>query len=177
MCFSLTWTDGADAELHSYYFPNWTYEEEDGTFDNSSRGLRYWVYSNTGNTEYSPTGDLIQLKDDTSAPGKEVHVWATDSKEVGDGTYLVYVEDIDVRDVQNFELVLTGPGITDNKTYGPFNFKNDDNASTTEAVNPQAVFFIQVQNNSIVLSDNISIGDNLSSTKLQWTGPLQNSVF
>ena len=79
--------------------------------------------------------------------------------------------------MQNFKLVLTGPGITDNKTYGPYNFKDDDNASTTEAVNPQAVFFIQVQNNSIVLSDNISISDNLSSSLMQWTGPLQNSVF
>jgi hypothetical protein len=48
--------------------------------------------------------------------------------------------------------------------------------STTEAVNPQAVFFIQVDNNSIVRSDNVSVGDNLSSTLMQWTGSLQNSV-
>jgi len=177
MCFTLTWVSGDDAELHSYYFPDWSYQEETGTFDNSSRGLRYWVYSNTGNTEYSPTGDLIQLTDASRAPGKEVQVWATDNKEVGDGTYLVYVEDIDTRDVQDFKLVLTGPGITDNVTYGPFDFKNDNNASTTEAVDPQALFFIQVQNNSIVRYDNISIGDNLTSTLLQWTGPLQNSVF
>ena len=40
----------------------------------------------------------------------------------------------------------------------------------------QAVFFIQVKNNSIVRSDKINVGDNLSSTLLQWTGPLQNSV-
>ena len=79
--------------------------------------------------------------------------------------------------MQDFKLVLTGPGITDNKTYGPYDFKVDNDSLTTEAVNPQAVFFIQVQNNSIVLSDNISIGDNLTSTLLQWTGPLQNSVF
>ena len=177
MCFTLTWTDGQDAELHSYYFPDWSYQEETGTFDNSSRGLRYWVYSNIGNTNYSATGDLIQLKDDSSPPGKEVQVWATDSKEVGDGTYLVYVEDIDVRDVQNFKLVLTGPGITDNKTYGPYDFKVDNDSSTTEAFNTQALFFIQVQNNSIVRSDKINVGDNLSSTLLQWTGSLQNSVF
>ena len=78
-------------------------------------------------------------------------------------------------DVQNFKLVLSGPGI-DNKTYGPYDFKNDYDASTTEATNPQAVFFIQVKNNSIVRSDIINIGDTLSSTLLQWTGPLQNSV-
>jgi len=179
MCFTLTWTYGDDAELHSYYFPDWSYQEDNMTpfVDNDSRGLRYWVYSNTGNTNYSPTGDLVQIEDMTSAPGKEVQVWATDNKEVGDGTYLVYVQDIDNRDVRDFKLVLTGPGIPDNKTYGPFDFKNDNNASTTEAVDPQALFFIQVQNNSIVRSDNISIGDNLSSSLMKWTGPLQKSVF
>jgi len=179
MCFTLTWTDGVDAELHSYYFPSWSYQEETPPeeFDNSSRGLRYWVYSNAANQKYSETGDIIQLDESTSSPGKEVQVWATDSKVVGDGTYLVYVEDVDVIDVQDFKLVLTGPGITDNITYGPYDFKDDDNASTTEAVNPQAVFFIQIQNNSIVLSDNINIGDNLSSSLMRWTGPLQNSVF
>ena len=78
--------------------------------------------------------------------------------------------------MQNFKLVLSGPGLSDNITYGPYDFKNDNNVSTTEATNPQAVFFIQVDNNSIVRSDNISIGDNLSSTLLQWTGSLQNSV-
>ena len=66
--------------------------------------------------------------------------------------------------------------MSDNITYGPYDFKDDDNNSTTEAVNPQAVFFIQVDNNSIVRSDNISIGDNLSSTLMQWTGSMQNSV-
>ena len=54
---------------------------------------------------------------------------------------------------------------------------HDDNDSTTEAVNPQAVFFIQVQGNSIVRSDNISLGDNLSSELIQWTGPMQNTVI
>jgi len=178
MCFTLTWAAGQDAELHSYYFPDWSYQDElGGSFDNNSRGLRYWVYSNIGNTEYTPTGDKIQLEDSIQPPGKEVQVWATDSKEVGDGTYLVYLEDATPTDVRDFKFVLTGPGITDNKTYGPFDFKDDDNASTTEAVNPQALYFIQVQNNTIVRSDNISLGDNLSSTLLQWTGPLQNSVF
>jgi len=177
MCFTLTWTDGQDGELQSYYFPDWSYQEETPPFDNSSRGLRYWVYSNEANKKYSATGDIIQMDESTSPPGKEVQVWATDSKEVGDGTYLVYVEDIDVIDLQNFKLVLSGPGLTDNKTYGPYDYKVDNDSSTTEAVNPQAVFFIQVQNNSIVRSDKINVGDNLSSSLMQWTGPLQNSVF
>jgi hypothetical protein len=67
--------------------------------------------------------------------------------------------------------------LSDNLTYGPYDFKDDDNNSTTEALNPQAVFFIQVEDNSIVRSDNVSVGDNLSSTLMQWTGDLQESVI
>ena len=81
--------------------------------------------------------------------------------------------------MQNFKLILSGPGLSDNITYGPYDFKDDNDNSTTEALNPQAVFFIQVENNSIVRSDNVSVGknlDNVSSTLMQWTGDLQNSV-
>ena len=177
MCLTLTWTDGLDPDLHSYYFPDWTYNEENTTgFDNTSRGSRYWVYSNAANKKYTETGQTIQLADGSSSSDNETQVWATDSLKVGNGTYLVYVEDVSTRDVQDFELVLSGPGLSDNITYGPYDFNDDDNDSTTEAVNPQAVFFIQVQSNSIVRSDNISVGDNLSSTLIKWTGSMQNSV-
>jgi len=185
MCLSLSWTDGLDPDLHSYYFPDWTYEEEETSgFDNSSRGPRYWVYSNAANKKYSYTGDTIQPIDGNSSSDNETQVWATHGQKVGNGTYLFYVEDVSETDVQNFKLVLSGPGLSDNLTYGPYDFKDDDNDSTTEALNPQAVFFIQVENNSIVRSDNVSVGDNLSSTLLttdnaslmQWTGELQNSV-
>ncbi len=177
MCLTLSWTDGLDPDLHSYYFPDWAYNEEitNGSFDNTSRGTRHWIYSNAANKTYSETGQVIQLQDGNTDNETEVQVWATDSQKVGNGTYLVYVEDVSEVDVQNFTLVLSGPG-TDNKTYGPYDLKDDDNNSTTEALNPQAVFFIQVDNNSIVRSDNITIGDNLSSTLMQWTGSLQNSV-
>ena len=177
MCLTLSWTDGLDPDLHSYYFPDWAYNEEitNGSFDNTSRGIRHWIYSNAANKKYSETGQVIQLQDGNTDNETEVQVWATDSQKVGNGTYLVYVEDVSETDVQNFTLVLSGPG-TDNKTYGPYDLKDDDNNSTTEALNPQAVFFIQVDNNSIVRSDNITIGDNLSSTLMQWTGTLQNSV-
>jgi hypothetical protein len=177
MCLTLSWTDGLDPDLHSYYFPDWAYNEEitNGSFDNTSRGNRHWIYSNAANKKYSETGQVIQLQDGNTDNETEVQVWATDSQKVGNGTYLVYVEDVSETDVQNFTLVLSGPG-TDNKTYGPYDFKNDSNPATTEAANPQAVFFIQVDNNSIVRSDNITIGDNLSSTLMQWTGSLQNSV-
>ena len=178
MCFTLSWTDGLDPDLHSYYFPDWAYNEEitNANFDITSRGDRYWVYSNANNKTYSETGEVVQLQDGNSATDKEVQVWATDSQKVGNGTYLVYVEDVSETDVQNFKLILSGPGLSDNVTYGPYNFKNDNDNTTTEATNPQAIFFIQVENNSIVRTDNITIGDNLSSTLMQWTGSLQNSV-
>ena len=144
--------------------------------DNTSRGSRYWVYSNDANKNYTETGQTIQLTDGISPSDNETQVWATDSGKVGNGTYLVYVEDIAELDVQNFKIVLSGPGLIDNITYGPYDFKDDYNDLTTEALNPQAVFFIQVQGNSIVRSENVSVGDNLSSTLMQWTGPMQNSV-
>ena len=177
MCLTLTWTDGIDPDLHSYYFPDWTYEEEKTSgFDNTSRGTRYWVYGDAANKKYSETGQTIQPIDGFSPTDNETQVWATDSGKVGNGTYLVYLEDSGDPDVQNFKIVLSGPGLSNNLIYGPYDFKDDDNNSTTEALNPQAVFFIQVDNNSIVRSDNVSVGDNLSSTLMQWTGELQNSV-
>ena len=181
MCLTLSWTDGLDPDLHSYYFPDWTYNEEtiNGSFDNTARGQRYWIYSNAAYKKYSATGETIHFIDGNSSSDNETQVWATDSQKVGNGTYLFYVEDVSEIDVQNFKLVLSGPGLSDNITYGPYDFKEDGDNSTTEAVNPQAVFFIQVENNSIVRSDNVSVGknlDNVSSTLMQWTGSLQNSV-
>jgi len=178
MCLSLSWTDGLDPDLHSYYFPDWTYNEEttNSSFDNTSRGPRYWIYNNAANINYSVTGDTIQVNGAIVDSDNETQVWATHGQKVGNGTYLFYVEDVTDLDVQNFKLVLSGPGLSDNITYGPYDFKDDHDNSTTEAVNPQAVFFIQVENNSIVRSDNVSVGDNLSSTLMQWTGSLQNSV-
>ena len=175
MCLSLSWTDGLDLDLHSYYFPEWTYNEEttNGSFDNTSRGPRYWVYSNAANKKYTVTGDTIQFIDGTSPSDNETQIWATHGQKVGNGTYLFYVEDVTDPDVQNFQLVLSGPGLSENITYGPYDFKPGLDNST--ALNPQAVFFIQVENNSIVRSDNVSVGDNLSSTLMQWTGDLQNS--
>ena len=179
MCVTLSWTDGLDPDLHSYYFPDWSYNEEttNGSFDNTSRGERYWIYSNAAHKTYTATGSVIQLEDGNTDNEIEVQVWATDSQKLGNGTYLVYVEDVSETDVQNFKLILSGPGLSDNVTYGPYDFKDDDNVSTTEALNPQAVFFIQVENNSIVRSDNITLGQTLSSSLMQWTGTLRNSVL
>ena len=179
MCVTLSWTDGLDPDLHSYYFPDWSYNEEttNGNFDITSRGERYWIYSNSAHKTYTATGSVVQLEDGNTDNEIEVQVWATDSQKLGNGTYLVYVEDVSETDVQNFKLILSGPGLSDNVTYGPYDFKDDDNVSTTEALNPQAVFFIQVENNSIVRSDNITLGQTLSSSLMQWTGTLKNSVL
>ncbi len=179
MCVTLSWTDGLDPDLHSYYFPDWSYNEEttNGSFDNTSRGERYWIYSNAAHKTYTATGSVVQLEDGNTDNEIEVQVWATDSQKLGNGTYLVYVEDVSETDVQNFKLILSGPGLSDNVTYGPYDFKDDDNVSTTEALNPQAVFFIQVENNSIVRSDKITLGQTLSSSLMQWTGTLRNSVL
>ena len=179
MCLTLSWTDGLDPDLHSYYFPDWTYNEEtiNGSFDNTTRGQRYWIYSNAAYKKYSATGETIHFNDGNSPTDKETQVWATDSQKVGNGTYLFYVEDVTDPDVQNFQLVLSGPGLSDNITYGPYDFKPGLDNST--ALNPQAVFFIQVENNSIVRSDNVSVGknlDNVSTELMQWTGSMQNSV-
>ena len=179
MCVTLSWTDGLDPDLHSYYFPDWSYNEEttNGSFDNTSRGERYWIYSNSAHKKYTATGSVVQLEDGNTDNETEVQVWATDSQKLGNGTYLVYVEDVSETDVQNFKLILSGPGLSDNVTYGPYDFKDDDNVSTTEALNPQAVFFIRVENNSIVRSDDITLGQTLSSSLMQWTGTLKNSVL
>jgi hypothetical protein len=179
MCLTLSWTDGLDPDLHSYYFPDWTYNEEtiNGSFDNTTRGQRYWIYSNAAYKKYSATGETIHFIDGNSPTDKETQVWATDSQKVGNGTYLFYVEDVTDPDVQNFQLVLSGPGLSENITYGPYDFKPGLDNST--ALNPQAVFFIQVENNSIVRSDNVSVGknlDNVSTELMQWTGSMQNSV-
>ena len=179
MCVTLSWTDGLDPDLHSYYFPDWSYNEEttNGSFDNTSRGERYWIYSNAAHKTYTATGSVVQLEDGNTDNEIEVQVWATDSQKLGNGTYLVYVEDVSETDVQNFKLILSGPGLNENVTYGPYDFKDDDNVSTTEALNPQAVFFIQVENNSIVRSDKITLGQTLSPSLMQWTGTLKNSVL
>ena len=179
MCVTLSWTDGLDPDLHSYYFPDWSYNEEttNGSFDITSRGERYWIYSNAAHKTYTATGSVVQLEDGNTDNEIEVQVWATDSQKLGNGTYLVYVEDVSETDVQNFKLILSGPGLSENVTYGPYDFKDDDNVSTTEALNPQAVFFIQVENNSIVRSDKITLGQTLSPSLMQWTGTLRNSVL
>jgi hypothetical protein len=59
MCFTLTWADGLDPDLHSYYFPGWSYQEETGAFDTSARGRQQKIFSNR---RLDPAGGRQQFR-------------------------------------------------------------------------------------------------------------------
>ena len=101
--------------------------------------------------------------------GAETQVWSTNNGKVGDGTYLVWVEDVSNADLQGVRVELSGPGLNPSITNGPFRFKDLDDG-VTEAQNltvpyQQHVFLIQVQNGSIVRSDQIPVGSTVDALK------------
>ena len=104
-----------------------------------------------------------------TALGAETQVWSTNNGKVGDGTYLVWVEDVSNADLQGVRVELSGPGLNPSITHGPFRFKDLDDG-VTEAQNltepyQQHVFLIQVQNGSIVRSDEIPVGSTVDALK------------
>ena len=104
-----------------------------------------------------------------TALGAETQVWSTNNGKVGDGTYLVWVEDVSSADLQGVRVELSGPGLDSSITNGPFRFKDLDDG-VTEAQNltepyQQHVFLIQVQNGSIVRSDKIPVGSTVDALK------------
>ena len=104
-----------------------------------------------------------------TALGVETQVWSTNNGKVGDGTYLVWVEDVSNADLQGVRVELSGPGLNPSITNGPFRFKDLDDG-VTEAQNltepyQQHVFLIQVQNGSIVRSDKIPVGSTVDALK------------
>ena len=104
-----------------------------------------------------------------TALGAETQVWSTNNGKVGDGTYLVWVEDVSNADLQGVRVELSGPGLDSSITNGPFRFKDLDDG-VTEAQNltepyQQHVFLIQVQNGSIVRSDKIPVGSTVDALK------------
>ena len=104
-----------------------------------------------------------------TALGAETQVWSTNDGKVGDGTYLVWVEDVSNADLQGVRVELSGPGLNPSITNGPFRFKDLDDG-VTEAQNltepyQQHVFLIQVQNGSIVRSDQIPVGSTVDALK------------
>jgi hypothetical protein len=104
-----------------------------------------------------------------TALGAETQVWSTNNGKVGDGTYLVWVEDISNADLQGVRVELSGPRLDSSIINGPFRFKDLDDG-VTEAQNltepyQQHVFLIQVQNGSIVRSDKIPVGSTVDALK------------
>ena len=100
--------------------------------------------------------------------GAETQVWSTNNGKVGDGTYLVWVEDVSNADLQGVRVELSGPGLNPSITHGPFRFKYSDEGVTAQNLTEpyqQHVFLIQVQNGSIVRSDNIPVCYNVDALK------------
>ena len=263
MCLKLTWSDGSDPDLHSMYWPDWSYTEPLGAglaFDDQNH-----VYGHPSYQKWLLTGDKVHLEDATTLPtlinasnqttftinagantlflsgsdladvsvstpvllssdgtlpggldavtiyylhgidnvnktvqlatnslnamqgtavnitdqgsgthtltalGAETQVWSTNNGKVGDGTYLVWVEDVSNADLQGVRVELSGPGLNPSITNGPFRFKDLDDG-VTEAQNltepyQQHVFLIQVQNGSIVRSDKIPVGSTVDALK------------
>ena len=263
MCLKLTWSDGSDPDLHSMYWPDWSYTEPLGAglaFDDQNH-----VYGHPSYQKWLLTGDKVHLEDATTLPtlinasnqtsftidagantlvlpgsdladvtvstpvlvssdgtlpggldagiiyylhgiddenktvqlatnslnamqgtavnitdqgsgthtltalGAETQVWSTNNGKVGDGTYLVWVEDVSNADLQGLRVELSGPGLNPSITNGPFRFKDLDDG-VTEAQNltepyQQHVFLIQVQNGSIVRSDKIPVGSTVDALK------------
>ena len=103
-----------------------------------------------------------------TALGAETQVWSTNNGKVGDGTYLVCVEDVSNADLQGVRVELNGPGLNPSITNGPFRFKYSDEGVTAQNLTEpyqQHVFLIQVQNGSIVRSDEIPIGSTVDALK------------
>ena len=119
-----------------------------------------------------------------TALGAETQVWSTNDGKVGDGTYLVWVEDVSNADLQGVRVELSGPGLNPSITHGPFRFKDLDDG-VTEAQNltdpyQQHVFLIQVQNGSIVRSDKIPVGSTVDALRNGFNaeiGELPASLF
>ncbi len=156
------------------------------SIDSASRTLKL-----ADNSSGAILGTALDLGDSGSGThtltvhGTEVQVWATNSGAVADGTYLVWVEDVTNADLQGVRVDLSAPGLDGDLSYGPFRFKDDLDNTTTEAPNQaspyrQPVFFIQVDNGSIARTDNISVGDNLSSWNdnlSHWIGDLEATLI
>ncbi|MEL0344300.1 MAG: hypothetical protein VXC58_17955, partial [Deltaproteobacteria bacterium] len=127
------------------------------------------------NTLNAMQGTAVNITDQGSgthtltALGAETQVWSTNNGKVGDGTYLVWVEDVSNADLQGVRVELSGPGLNPSITNGPFRFKDLDDG-VTEAQNltepyQQHVFLIQVQNGSIVRSDKIPVGSTVDALR------------
>ena len=176
MCLNLNWETAGDLDLHTYYYPTWGYTDN-ASATGFSPGTQYHIsFCPPGDRNLTGTADLykqVHVGDSTSAGTPETQVWATDSGKVEKGTYLVYFEEFGKDGgsptARNVTLTLSGPGLSDNLTYGPYNLKA---GFTPLASDPQPVFVIQVDNNTIQsyatinpldTLDNATFMDNMTS--------------
>jgi len=113
-----------------------------------------------------------------TALGAETQVWSTNNGKVGDGTYLVWVEDVSSADLQGVRVELSGPGLNLSITYGPFRFKgmNDEVPEAPNKTEPfqQPIFLIQVQNSLIERSDQIPVGSSLTDWNPELSADIGN---
>ena len=135
------------------------------------------------NTFNAIQGNSLELTNDAgdgvhtlTTLGTEIQVWATNNRTVGDGTYLVWVEDASGLDLQGVRVELSGPGVGQPIIYGPFSFKQvNDGVPKAPNNNPpyqQPVFLIQVQSGDIKRSDQIPIGSTLED----WNKNLSDNI-
>ena len=182
MCLNLNWESAGDLDLHTYYYPSWLYTDN-ASAAGFSPGTQYHIsFCPPGEKNLTGTADLykqVHIGDSTTAGTPETQVWATDSGKVEGGTYLVYFEEFGKDGgsptARNVTLTLSGPGLSDNLTYGPYNLKA---GFTPLASDPQPVLVIQVDNNTIMSYATINPQNSLSNTTfMDNMTSLSNSTF
>ena len=182
MCLNLNWESAGDLDLHTYYYPSWNYTDN-ASAAGFSPGTQYHIsFCPPGEKNLTGTADLykqVHIGDSTTAGTPETQVWATDSGKVEGGTYLVYFEEFGKDGgsptARNVTLTLSGPGLSDNLTYGPYNLKA---GFTPLASDPQPVLVIQVDNNTIMSYATINPQNSLSNTTfMDNMTSLSNSTF
>ena len=182
MCLNLNWESAGDLDLHTYYYPSWNYTDN-ASAAGFSPGTQYHIsFCPPGEKNLTGTADLykqVHIGDSTTAGTPETQVWATDSGKVEGGTYLVYFEEFGKDGgsptARNVTLTLSGPGLSDNLTYGPYNLKA---GFTPLASDPQPVLVIQVDNNTIMSYATINPVDTLdNATFMDNMTSLLNSTF
>ncbi|MDP7317228.1 MAG: hypothetical protein QGH12_03435, partial [SAR324 cluster bacterium] len=182
MCLNLNWESAGDLDLHTYYYPSWRYTDN-ASAAGFSPGTQYHIsFCPPGEKNLTGTADLykqVHIGDSTTAGTPETQVWATDSGKVEGGTYLVYFEEFGKDGgsptARNVTLTLSGPGLSDNLTYGPYNLKA---GFTPLASDPQPVLVIQVDNNTIMSYATINPVDTLdNATFMDNMTSLLNSTF
>ena len=161
---TLDWADGADMDLHSFYFPEWGVDDTSTTvaenYDHIFYADRSYIDSD-GNESLVQDLDWTHLGwDDGTTFQPEHHSWATALQNgeavVADGTYLIVANDYGSDDAARITLTLTAPGI-DTVTYGPF-----DHSEMADS-GKQPTFVVHVENHRVVDLEIIPLGEGFGT--------------